>query len=150
MIGSFFGRAGGLILVGLLAAAATGIGLASEKWDSENVTIVPTSSAQVEDSYSYDVGEYVLDLTQLSDPEALDGRTIEMSLDVGELDVVVPSDMDVTVTANVDGPGGITLFGDESGGIDTQRHRHLRRRLDVPQLTLDLQLDVGHIDVRTR
>ncbi len=90
VIGSFFGRAGGLILVGLLAAAATGIGLAAEKWDTENVTIAPKSSALVEDSYSYDVGEYVLDLTQLSDPEALDSQTIEMSLDVGELDVVVP------------------------------------------------------------
>ena len=43
VIGSFFGRAGGLILVGLLAAAATGIGLAAEKWDTENVTIAPTS-----------------------------------------------------------------------------------------------------------
>ena len=76
VIGSFFGRAGGLILVGLLAAAVTGIGLASEKWDTENVKIVPTSSSEVESSYSYDVGEYMLDLTQLSDPEALDGRTI--------------------------------------------------------------------------
>jgi phage shock protein PspC (stress-responsive transcriptional regulator) len=150
VIGSFFGRAGGLILVGLLAAAATGIGLASEKWDTENVEIVPATSAQVEDSYSYDVGEYVLDLTQLSDPEELDDRTIEMSLDVGELDVVVPPDMDVTVTGSVDGPGGITLFGEDSGGIDTTDSRTYDGGPGAPHLTLDLQLDVGHIDVRTR
>ncbi len=92
----------------------------------------------------------MLDLTQLSDPEELDGRTIEMSLDVGELDVVVPSDMDVTVTANVDGPGGMTLFGDDHGGIETSDTASYDGGTDVPHLTLDLQLDVGHIDVRTR
>jgi phage shock protein PspC (stress-responsive transcriptional regulator) len=150
LIGSFFGRAGGLILVGLLAAAVTGIGLASEKWDTENVEIVPDSSVDVQSSYSYDVGEYVLDLTQLTDPEGLDGRTIEMSLDVGELDVVVPKGMDVTVTGSVDGPGGLTLFGEDSGGIDTTRTRTYDGGDDVPHLTLDLQMNVGHIDVRTR
>jgi phage shock protein PspC (stress-responsive transcriptional regulator) len=150
LIGSFFGRAGGLILVGLLAAAVTGIGLASEKWDSETVEIVPDNSSEVRASYSYDVGEYVLDLTQLTDPEELDGRTIEMSLDVGELDVVVPKDMDVTVTAGVDGPGGMTLFGEDSGGIDTNDSRSHDGGDDVPHLTLDLRMDVGHIDVRTR
>ena len=150
LVGSFFGRAGGLILVGLLAAAATGIGLASEQWDSENVEIVPRSTAEVNSTYSYDVGEYVLDLTELSDPEALNGRTIEMSVDVGELDVVVPNDMDVTVTGNVDGPGGITLFGEDAGGIDTTSTRTYYGGDDAPRLTLDLKVDVGHIDVRTR
>jgi phage shock protein PspC (stress-responsive transcriptional regulator) len=150
LVDSFFGRAGGLILVGLLAAAATGIGLASEKWDSENVEIVPSSTAEVDDTYSYDVGEYVLDLTQLSDPDELDGRTIDMSLSVGELDVVVPRDMDVTVTGNVNGPGGITLFGEDSGGIDTTSTRTYDGGDGVPRVTLDLQVDVGHIDVRTR
>ncbi len=150
VIGSFFGRAGGLILVGLLAAAATGIGLASEKWDGDRVEIVPASSSEVSASYSHDVGEYVLDLTQLSDPEELDGRTIAMKLDVGELDVVVPSDMDVTVTGTVGGPGGMSLFGKDSGGIDTSDMRTYDGGEDVPHLTLDLQVDVGHIDVRTR
>ena len=92
----------------------------------------------------------MLDLTQLTDAEELDGRTIEMSLDVGELDVVVPSDMDVTVNGSVDGPGGISAFGDETGGIDTQRTYTYDGGDDVPHLTLDLQVDVGHIDVRPR
>jgi hypothetical protein len=69
---------------------------------------------------------------------------------VGELDVVVPSGMDVTVTAGVNGPGGLTLFGEDSGGIDTSATRTYDGGTDVPHLTLDLQLDVGHIDVRTR
>ena len=151
LVGSFFGRAGGLILIGLLAAAATGIGLAAEKWDGDRVTITPETSALVEDSYSYDVGEYVLDLTDLDDPEALDNQTIEMTLDVGELDVVVPEGMDVTVTGRVDGIGGMTLFGEESGGFEATDTRTFDGGVgdDVPHLTLDLQVDVGHIDVRT-
>jgi len=150
VIGSFFGRAGGLILVGLLATAATGLGLASEKWDGDRVEIVPSTSAEVHDTYSYDVGEYELDLTQVSDPEELDGRTIHLTLDVGELDVVVPRDMDVRVTGAVDGPGGTSLFGQDNGGIDTSDTQSYDGGEDVPSITLDLQVDVGHIDVRTR
>ncbi len=149
LVGSFYGRAGGLIFIGLVAAAGTAIGVASEKWDGERHEIVPSTSAEVLDSYTYDVGEYVLDLTQLTDPEKLDGRTILMTMDVGELDVIVPDDMDVTVSGSVDGPGAITLFGEESGGIDTSDTRSHDGGSDVPELTLDLQVDVGHIDVRT-
>jgi phage shock protein PspC (stress-responsive transcriptional regulator) len=150
LIGSFYGRAGGLILVGLLAAGGTAAGLASEKWDGERVEIVPDSSSEVLPSYDYEVGEYVLDLSMLTDPEEVDGRTIQMSADVGELDVVVPADMDVTVNSRVNGPGGMTVFGDETGGIDTERTYTHDGGTEVPQLTLDLELDVGHIDVRTR
>jgi phage shock protein PspC (stress-responsive transcriptional regulator) len=150
VIGSFFGRAGGLILVGLLAASATGLGLASEKWDGDRVEVVPSSSTEVKDSYTYDVGQYVLDLTEVSDPDELDGRTIHMTVNVGELDVVVPADMDVEVTGAVDGPGGTTLFGNDSGGIDTTDTQSHDGGEDVPSITLDLQVDVGHIDVRTR
>ena len=35
LVGAFYGRAGGLIFVGLLAAAGTAIGVASEKVDSD-------------------------------------------------------------------------------------------------------------------
>ena len=150
LVGAFYGRAGGLILVGLLAAGATAATVASEKWDGDQVEIVPNTSAEVQDSYVNDVGQYVLDLTQVTDPQELDGRTISMQADVGELDVVVPDNMDVNVTGNVDGPGGITLFGHDSGGIDVTASRSYDGGNDVPEITLDLQLDVGHIDVHTR
>jgi hypothetical protein len=150
LVGSFYGRAGGLILVGLLATGATAVGVALEKWDGERVEIVPETSSQVRDSYDFEIGEYVLDLSLITDPEGLDGHTIRMSGEVGELDVIVPEDMDVTVTGTINGPGGTTLFGRESGGIDhTATESHDGGR-DVPELTLDLELELGHIDVRTR
>lgn len=151
VVGSFFGRAGGLILVGLLATAATGIGVASEKWDGDQVEIVPDTASQVRDTYTYDVGQYTLDLSLLRDPSNLDGRTIEMTVDVGELDVVLPRGVDVDVTSAVNGPGGSSLFGQDTGGIDSSDTATYRSGdADAPHLTLDLQVDVGHIDVRTR
>jgi phage shock protein PspC (stress-responsive transcriptional regulator) len=149
LVGAFYGRAGGLILVGLLTAAATAVGLAVEKVDGERVVHRPTTSSAVLDTYSFDVGEHVLDLTRVVDPEELDGDTIEMTGDVGEIQVIVPDDMDVVVDARIDGPGGYTLFGQESGGIDTTYDQSFDGDSEVATLTLDLQLDVGHIEVRT-
>jgi phage shock protein PspC (stress-responsive transcriptional regulator) len=149
LVGAFYGRAGGLIVMGLLTTTATAIGLAVEKVDGDRIVYTPATSAAVQDSYTFDVGEHVLDLTQVTDPEELDGHTIEMTGDVGEIQVIVPDDMDVAVDARVDGPGGYTLFGQSSGGIDTTYDQSYDGGAGVPQLTLDLQLDVGHIEVRT-
>jgi len=150
VVGAFYGRAGGLILIGLIASVGTVIGVGSEKWDGDRVEVVPDTSAQVLDSYDYGWGEYVLDLSQVTDPEELDGRTIRLTGEAAELDVVVPADMDVTVVGRTNGPGGMTVFGDETGGWDTERTFTHDGGTDVPQLTLDLEIDFGHIDVRTR
>ena len=151
VVGAFYGRAGGLILIGLLASVGTAIGVGAEKWDGEHVEAVPTSASQVLDSYEYKgLGEYTVDLTRVTDLEGLDGRTIHVSAEVGELDVILPSELDVDVIARVDGPGGLTIFGNESGGIDTERTDSHDGGTDVPELTLDIELDAGHIDVRTR
>jgi phage shock protein PspC (stress-responsive transcriptional regulator) len=150
LIGSFYGRAGGLILVGLLATGATAAALGAEKWDGDRVEIVPDSASEVLSTYDYEMGEYVLDLSRLTDPEELDGRTITMNAEVGELEVIVPSDKDDTVTGTINGPGGTTLFGEESGGIDHTATRSHDGGTDAPELELDLELEVGHIEVRTR
>ena len=73
---------------------------------------------EVADTYYIEAGELVVDLTEVSDPEDLDGRTIELSGDVGRIEVIVPEGMDVEVTATMDGPGGYDLFG-----MRGRRHR---------------------------
>jgi len=149
LVGAFFGRAGGLILVGLLAAAATSVGLAVEKVEPNAIEITPTTAAAVPAEDSFELGSYRLDLSRVSDPEELDGRTISISGEVGELLVIVPDGVDVTATGQVDGPGAITLFGDDRGGIDTQATSSYDGGPQAPHVTLDLQLEVGHIEVRT-
>jgi hypothetical protein len=150
LVGAFYGRAGGLILAGLLAAGGTGIGLASEEVDADSTVILPRSASDVLSTYDFAWGSYTLDLSRLSDPEALDGRTISVTGEVGELVVVIPSGVDVAVDGRIDGPGGYTFFGQESGGIDTDYSQNFDAGTGVPELNLDLQLDMGHIEVRTQ
>ena len=45
LLGTFFGRAGGIILVGLVAAAVTVGTTVADKWDPHSTTVVPTSAA---------------------------------------------------------------------------------------------------------
>ncbi len=149
LVGSVYGRAGGLILVGFIATIVTIASLGAEKWDGERVTDTPTLASGVQSTYDYDVGEYVLDLTQVADPENLDGQTIEINGDVGDIEVIVPRGMDVVATGHVNGPGDVDLFGIDEGGIDVQRTDSIDGGTDVPTLTIDVELEVGQITVRT-
>ena len=79
----------------------------------------PVSSAAVPDTYHLDIGNLVVDLTDVRDPQELDGRVIQLSAGVGQIDIEVPADVTVEVDAHVRGPGGISLFGQDSGGVDT-------------------------------
>ena len=150
LVGAFYGRAGGLIFVGLLAAAGTAIGVTSEKFDSDRVEVIPTSADQVLSSYDFGWGEYVVDLSEVQDPEELHGKTIRLTAEAAELVVVVvPEEVDVTATGRTNGPGGMTIFGNETGGIDTEQTYTHDGGEDVPELTLDIEIDFGEIYVRT-
>jgi phage shock protein PspC (stress-responsive transcriptional regulator) len=145
LVGSVYGRAGGLILVGLLAilpmAAATAVG----QWDGQQIRETPNTAAQVERSYEFGAGEMVLDLSEVGDIEALDGRSITVEGGAGTIDLIVPDDMDVDISGQIDGPGGITLFGDQQGGIETTSQGFHDGGANAPTLTIDAQLGVGEI-----
>jgi phage shock protein PspC (stress-responsive transcriptional regulator) len=150
LVGSVMGRAGGLILVGLVASMALVGTTVADRWDGDRVEVNPTSADDVEDSYSIERGELVLDLSDVSDLDALDGRTISVSGDAGRLEVVLPDEVDADVEASMDGPGGYDLFGAQGGGIDwTRTASHDAGTTDAPTLTIDAELAVGEIDVTT-
>ena len=149
LVGSVYGRAGGLILVGFIATIATIAGLGAEKWDHERLSASPDSSSEVLDHYDYNVGEYELDLSQVADPENLDGRTIQVTGEVGDIEVIVPRGVDVTATGRVNGLGGVDLFGSDEGGFEIQRTDTFDAGTGVPNLTIDVELEVGQITVRT-
>jgi phage shock protein PspC (stress-responsive transcriptional regulator) len=147
LLGSFFGRAGGLILVGLVAAATT-VGMTiADKWDPHSETVIPRTSAQVKSEYSMDVGEIKLDLTDLRDPEALNGRTIHVTGNVGHLEVIVPADLTVEANSHVTGIGGINAFGRDGGGVDTSVDAVHDAGPTSAYLIIDTELHVGGIDV---
>ena len=98
---------------------------------------------------SLDAGNLVVDLSQVTDPQALDGRTVHVSGGVGHLDITVPDDVTVVTRASISGPGGINAFGQDSGGIDTTVDTVHRAGPDAPTLTIDADLHIGAIDLAT-
>jgi phage shock protein PspC (stress-responsive transcriptional regulator) len=149
LIGSFYGRAGGIILVGLLAAAVTVGTTIADHWDPHSTTVVPAEAAQVQSTYSMDVGELIVDLSGVANPKALDGREIVVTGDVGHLEIEVPNDVTVVANTHVAGVGGMNVFGRTSGGVDTELTTVHSAGPGAPRLTIDADLHVGGIDVHT-
>jgi len=147
LVGAFWGRAGGLILIGLVSAVALAGTTVADRWDGTTLHATPTSASHVRDSYDISNGEIVLDLTDVSSLSALDGRTVHLRGDVGHLEVIVPDGLDTTVHAKVHGPGAIRLFGQDSGGVDVTMNRQHDGGRTAPELTIDADLSVGQIEV---
>ena len=147
LLGAFWGRAGGLVLVGLVSTAVLAGATAADNWDGERLERTPMHAAGVWKEYRIDAGELVLDLRQVTDPEELDGRTIRVAGDVGHLEVIVPPHLTTRVVAQVDGPGNIDLFGEDSGGIDIAMTRRHQAGPKDPSIVIDADLSVGQIEV---
>jgi phage shock protein PspC (stress-responsive transcriptional regulator) len=151
VLGAFWGRAGGLIVLGLLATLVTAGVTASEHWDGQERRVTPLTAAEVESSYDLDgPGEMVLDLTEIADLRGLDGRTIELDAGVGRIEVIVPNGINVTVDAEVGGPGDTSIFGDHEGGIHVEADGVQIAGPKAPQLHIDAFIGVGEIEVKAR
>lgn len=152
LVGSVYGRAGGLVLVGLVAAGATGITSAAQTVGDASIgrsAYVVSSAADLRSSYQHGVGELSIDLSGVSgatDLAALDGRTVRVEQGIGHLLVTVPDDgLRVVVRSQVD-LGESLLFGTTR---DDQRTRATTGSTDEPTLTIDADLGIGQVEVRT-
>ena len=149
VLGAFFGRAGGIIAVGLVSAVVLALTTAADHWDGDREVHDPTSAAQLDDRYWLGAGEQVFDLTDVQDLSALNGRTLDLEGGVGRIEVILPAGLTVDVDADVDGPGHIALFDEETGGIDIQRSKAVVTP-GAPRLSIDAHLGVGEIEVSYR
>ena len=150
VVGAFVGRAGGLVAVGLLATlvlVATAIGRPSFHGD-RNLVVRPASADRLQDHYEVPAGRVRLDLSRITDSSSLDGRSVEVSANAGELVVVVPRNVDVDYTADVQYGGAVdtpTLSRDGWAPSVTST-------IDAPRtddtLHLDLHLSFGHIEIQ--
>ncbi len=150
LLGSVWGRAGGLILLGLLLVPVTTISTLAGDFEAEEVRYTPTSVSEIPElGYRLGAGTLVIDLTRIDDLSALDSREVAASVDLGEIVVIVPDDVDVSAHAEINGPGGFTMFGHQGGGIDTEATRHH----DVPDekgnVVIEAEVSVGHIEIRS-
>lgn len=152
VVGSFVGRAGGLIGLGVLAAGAltvTSLVGAAGGWpsgDGEQLRVTPVTAATVNDSYYVSEGRIVLDLSRLGDPRALAGRSLDVGARAGELVVVLPRGIAAQVEAEIAGPGQIDLPDYSTGGFG--RSGSLTPRRGAEAFSLRVHLFAGHIDVR--
>ena len=147
VVGSFWGRAGGLILVGFVAAIATAGATIGSNVGEENRSYAPTSADEVQEAYEFGGGRFSLDLSDVSDVEALDGRDITIDAVGGRIEVVVPDGVDVDVRTGVVG-GSSDVFGQQSDGFDITQNGSLDGGDDVPDMSITIDLVGGEIVVR--
>lgn len=150
VVGAWYGRGPSLVVLGVLVALVLLPASAASRWDigrAEDVTVAPTSLAEVPSSADHGAGRVVYDLSAVDFRGA--STTLNIDHGVGELVVVLPSDVDVRLRSDV-GIGQISAFGTELGGLGNE---HVTRDLGLDGPgggTLDLRLDlgIGNLEVR--
>lgn len=150
VLGAFWGRAGGLIFVGLVATVALVASIAAQEvdWESDRIVVAPTTAAELQERYEFDAAELQIDLTTITDLSGLNGRSLDIDGSVGRIEVVLPDELAVRADADVDGPGGIDIFDNSTGGIDTGLSgSRPGSTSDAPVLTIDAHLSVGQIEI---
>lgn len=150
LVGAFYGRAGGLIFLGLLTAMGLTIGTVVDRYDGTRINEQPAVAAAVDSNYEMSAGRIKLDLSRVSDLENLDGRTVRVRGDLGRIKVTVPEELRVEVNATMEGGGEIELFGERLSDWDYTVNRVHRGPAGAPELTIDAGLGFGEIVVVTR
>jgi phage shock protein PspC (stress-responsive transcriptional regulator) len=146
VVGAWYGRARGLIPVGvllsLLLAAFTAIdlpvtgGVGERNWR-------PATLDRLESSYELGIGEAGLDLSALELTEGT--RDVKVRLGVGELRIVVPDDVAVEVDSHT-GAGNLRVFDEERSGTDVDLDRSAGA--GPPLLRIDARIGLGELTVR--
>lgn len=149
LLGAFWGRPGGLVAVGLVAALGTATTVLTESVGGGQSTYRPADAAGVASTYQSGTGELVLDLTDVADLDDLDGRTVLVENGIGRIEVLVPAGLDVEAEASV-GVGNARIFGSDQGGLGIENsYAYDAPGTDNPTLTLDAHLGVGQVEVHT-
>jgi phage shock protein PspC (stress-responsive transcriptional regulator) len=150
VVGSRWGRARGLLVVGLLLAAlATAVSVTDVTFAGGTGTrqYRPIAATQLR-PYRLGMGDLTVDVSRLNFEGS---RAVKAGLGVGHLTVIVPADVNVVGTAHV-GAGQINAFGPPLGD-GTSVDRTFTRRAATEsgkQLRLDLDVGIGLIDVEVR
>lgn len=147
LLGAFWGRAGGLIALGLVAAIATAGASLGNEFPEDQLTYAPTSADQVAENYDVGGGELVLDLSGVEDIDGLDGREVSIDGVGGRLEVVVPDGVDVAVRTEVVA-GDSRVFDLRREGFDVNLDGFRDGGENVPDLTITIDLFVGEVIVR--
>ena len=147
IVGAWFGRARGLIALALVLSFALGVSAGVERFGEDWTPSVyrPTTLAAVADRYDFDMGNVTLDLRAVDFDGA--NQSIAVSMELGQLKVLLPEDVDTTMTAGVDG-GRMVLFGEEYNDSSTRELiNDGTRGTNDGKLTLDINVEAGNLEV---
>ena len=149
VVGSFFGRPGGLILLGLISSVAlAGTAIADPRFDGDREQrFTPVSASEVESHYQVPAGQIILDLTKVAEPGELNDQTIELEANAGEIIVILPDGLAADVDADIRFGGAVTINGSEDGGWGYSRDAFVGDSSE-PAVNLDIDVKFGHIEVR--
>lgn len=154
LIGAVTGRPGGLILIGIISTMALTFAtvIGGFNFKGRAIDVAPNTAAAVQSSYTAENGKIRIDLSRLQDPQALAGRTIDVSLKAGRIQVIVPRSLNVDIHAEFGFAGGIRVPGYDGGGLQDSVERHLvgSPATTTPELDLRLDASVGQITVEQR
>ncbi len=149
VIGSVFGRANGLVLLGIIAALVLAGTTTSGGWNSRNSTLdaTPVTASGVQPDYSLGAGDISLDLSKVADLAALNGRNVTIDLGAGHVIVYVPDDLGVTVDAQVRYGGQVDLPDRSGDGWGVHLTQHVNPQAST-QINLTIVVKFGQIEVK--
>lgn len=146
-VGAWFGRTGGLIFLGVVAAVSLALSSLTSSLAIGNNEQTPATVAELDSPYSMGVGRIALDLTEI---DGFAGERVAADLGAGSVLVTVPDDIGVVVDAEVTGGGEVVVDGERADGDSPRIRESLGPEAGDPDLTLDLSATFGRIEVRTR
>ena len=123
LIGAFRGRPGGLIALGLVSSLAllvtSIVGAATGGTvNNRELLVRPSNPAALADSYRISNGSILIDLSRMRELSELDGRDLAVSLNAGEITVLVPEGLNVDVDADIRYAGEISVGDITREGFD--------------------------------
>src|SRR6185312_5357826 len=151
LIASLRGRSAGLIGPGIflslvtLALAVTGLtgtsGYGEQTWR-------PTTVAEVQDTYEFNAGQGVLDLSAL-ETKLGEQVVIDVEVGAGHAEVILPAassgtNYDVTCSANA---GQVDCLGQQAEGWRTERSATDTSHSDAGTIVLDVHVGAGYAEV---
>lgn len=145
---SAFPVVAGILMAGVLAATTATVNLDAGvlRAGAGDRFFQPISAGDLDHEFATAAGEMVVDLERLQLSEGTED--VEAKIGVGELRVVVPSDVAVRVRASV-GAGEIDILGKlKADGVGQSRsYEDPGYAAAVRRLDIDLGAGVGHIEV---
>ena len=150
IVGAWIGRARGLIILAILAKLGLAVSSGTERWGGSfsNDVYRPQSLAGVADNYDFHLGNETIDLRAV-DFSAGPAQQTTITIQAGQLRVLLPDNVDTTATVDVD-RGRAQIFGRDFRGNDVGTQRVTDDGVDGPgggTLQLNIKMNAGNVEV---